>query len=202
LEQRGDLALTCSSTRESIIMSKLKLGLMLCAALLATGCVSESTYKAEVQTANNYSALNQQLSAQLRGDQAEIVEMQDQLKVTLIDSILFPEGDWKLNATGERVLAKIAPTLANLPGQQIVVQGFTDNVPIGPELRSRFPSNLELSTARANDVARYLMAKGVSQNTISTQGFGDEHPVASNDSPEGRAKNRRVEIVIKAASQQ
>jgi chemotaxis protein MotB len=182
-------------------MSKLKLSLVLCAALLATGCVSESTYKAEVQTANNYSALNQQLSAQLRGDQAEIVEMQDQLKVTLIDSILFPEGDWKLHATGERVLAKIAPTLASLQGQQIVVQGFTDNVPIGPELRARFPSNLELSSARADDVARYLTQKGVPASTISAQGFGEERPVASNGTAEGRAKNRRVEIVIKAAGQ-
>jgi chemotaxis protein MotB len=183
-------------------MSRLTSSLILCAALLATGCVSESTYKAEVQTANNYSALNQQLSAQLRGDRAEIVEMQNQLKVTLIDSVLFPEGDWKLHATGERVLAKIAPTLAKLQGQQIVVQGFTDNVPIGPELRARFPSNLELSSARADDVARYLISKGVPSKDISTQGFGDARPVASNDTPQGREKNRRVEIVIKAANQQ
>jgi chemotaxis protein MotB len=183
-------------------MSKLKLSIILSAALLASGCVTESTYKAEVQVANNYSALNQQLSAQLRGDQAEIVELQNQLKVTLVDSVLFPEGDWKLHATGERVLAKIAPTLAGLKDQQIVVQGFTDNVPIGPALRARFPSNLELSTARANDVARFLTEKGVPQSMISTQGFGEERPVASNDTAEGRAKNRRVEIVIKAASDQ
>jgi chemotaxis protein MotB len=99
------------------------------------------------------------------------------------------------------VLAKIAPTLASLQGQQIVVQGFTDNVPIGPELRARFPSNLELSSARADDVARYLTQKGVPASTISAQGFGEERPVASNGTAEGRAKNRRVEIVIKAAGQ-
>jgi chemotaxis protein MotB len=182
-------------------MSKLKLSFMLCAALLASGCVSESTYKAEVQTANSYSALNQQLSAQLRGEQAQIVELQDQLKVTLIDSILFAEGGWTLHANGEKVLAAIAPTLSNLPGQQIVVQGFTDNTPIGPELKRRFPSNLELSSARADDVARYLESKGVPKDTISAQGFGEQRPVASNDTPQGRAANRRVEIIIKAASQ-
>lgn len=182
-------------------MSKLKLSLVLCAALLATGCVSESTYKAEVQTASDYASLNQQLSAQLRGDQAEIVEMQDQLKVTLIDSILFDEGGWKLHSKGEQILAKIAPALSKLQGQQVVVQGFTDNTPIGPELRARFPSNLELSSARADDVARYLTLKGVPAGTISAQGFGEQRPVASNDTPQGRAKNRRVEIVIKAASQ-
>jgi len=178
-----------------------KLSLILCAALLATGCVSESKYKAEVQTANNYSALNQQLSAQLRGDQAQIDEMQDQLKVTLVNSILFDEGGWTLHAKGEQILAKIAPTLSSLSGQQIVVQGFTDNIPIGSELRSRFPSNLELSSARADDVARYLTMKGVPASNISAQGFGEQRPVASNDTPQGRAANRRVEIIIKAASQ-
>jgi chemotaxis protein MotB len=74
--------------------------------------------------------------------------------------------------------------------QRIVVEGFTDNVPIGPALRSRFPSNWELSTARATGVVRYLVA----------QGFGDSRPVTSNDTAQGRAKNRRVEIVIMAAS--
>ena len=73
------------------------------------------------------------------------------------------------------------------------------NVPIGPELRNRFPSNWELSTARAADVVRYLVAQGVNPNILSAQGFGDSRPVASNDAAQGRAKNRRVEIVIMAA---
>ena len=72
-------------------------------------------------------------------------------------------------------------------------------MPIGPELRSRFPSNWELSTARATDVVRYLVAQGVNPNMLSAQGFGDSQPVASNDTAQGRAKNRRVEIVIMAA---
>ena len=73
-------------------------------------------------------------------------------------------------------------------------------MPIGPELRQRFPSNSELSSARASDVVRFLAAKGVPQNIMSAQGFGDSRPVASNDTPQGRAKNRRVEIVIASAS--
>ena len=72
-------------------------------------------------------------------------------------------------------------------------------MPIGPALRSRFPSNWELSTARATDVVRYLVAQGVNPNMLSAQGFGDSQPVASNDTAQGRAKNRRVEIVIMAA---
>jgi chemotaxis protein MotB len=87
----------------------------------------------------------------------------------------------------------------SLQNQRINVEGFTDNVPIGPELRNRFPANWELSTARATDVVRYLVAQGVNPNILSAQGFGDSRPVASNDTAQGRAKNRRVEIVIMAA---
>ena len=72
-------------------------------------------------------------------------------------------------------------------------------MPIGPELRNRFPSNWELSTARATGVVRYLVAQGVNPNSISAEGFGDSRPVASNDTPQGRGKNRRVEIIIMAA---
>jgi chemotaxis protein MotB len=181
-------------------MKSIKLGLVLCAAVLAAGCVTKQTYNTEVQKADTYSALNMQLSGELSSDQAQITQLQNQLKVTLVNEVLFAEGGWTLNAKGEAALAKIAPTLAGLQGQQIVVEGYTDNVPIGPELRARFPSNLELSSARADAVVRYLVAKGVPQNIISAQGFGESRPVASNDTAQGRAKNRRVEIVITASS--
>ena len=181
-------------------MKQIKLGLVLCAAILATACVTKSTYDTEVKKADSYAALNQKLSAQLGRDEATIQDMQNQLKVTIVNEILFPEGGWTLSPKGEAALAKIAPTLSNLPGQQIIVEGFTDNVPIGPNLKGRFPSNIELSSARAGDVLRFLASKGVPMNTMSAQGFGESRPVASNDTPEGRAKNRRVEIVITAAS--
>jgi chemotaxis protein MotB len=118
----------------------------------------------------------------------------------MVNEVLFSEGGWTLSPKGEAALAKIAPTLAGLKGQQIVVEGFTDNEPIGPALKARFPSNLELSSARADNVVRYLVSKGVPSNIISAQGFGDSRPVASNSTAEGRAKNRRVDIVIAAAS--
>jgi chemotaxis protein MotB len=181
-------------------MKTIKLGSLLAALLLAAGCVSQQTYNTEVQKADTYSKLNQQLSAELSADQAQITQLQNQLKVTLVNEVLFPEGGWTLNAKGEAALAKIAPTLAALQGQQIVVEGFTDNVPIGPALKARFASNLELSSARADAVVRFLVSKGVPQGIISAQGFGESRPVASNETPQGRAKNRRVEIVIAAAS--
>lgn len=180
-------------------MSLHKIALVLCAVLAVSGCVTKQTYDKEAQLEAEYAALNKKLSAELSGDRAQITQLQNELKVTMVNEILFPEGGWRLSPEGEQTLAKIAPTLSNLPGKQIVVQGFTDNEPIGPALRAQFPSNLELSSARADNVARYLTAKGVPSNSISAQGFGEARPVANNSTPEGRAKNRRVEIVITAA---
>ncbi|MNX91358.1 putative lipoprotein YiaD precursor [compost metagenome] len=176
-----------------------KMTLVLCVVLAVSGCVTKKTYDKEAQLAAEYQALNQRLSTELNADQVRITQMQNELKVTMVNEILFPEGGWRLSQKGEQTLAKIAPTLSNLPGQQVVVEGFTDTEPIGPELRSRFPSNLELSSARADEVVRYLTSKGVPSSSISAQGFGEARPVASNATPEGRAKNRRVEIVIAAA---
>jgi chemotaxis protein MotB len=117
----------------------------------------------------------------------------------MVDQLLFPEGGWEIHRTGEGTLNRIIPTLRSLQNQRIVVEGFTDNLPIGPKLQSRFPSNWELSTTRATGVVRYLVAQGVNANSLSAQVFGDSRPVTSNDTAQGRAKNRRVEIVIMAA---
>ena len=178
-----------------------RLAVILAAALLATACVSEKTYKAEVTKANAYQTLSQQLQAELKSDQAQIQQLQNQVKLTLKDTLLFPEGGWQIHKQGEETLDKIIPTLKTVKSGRIVVEGFTDNVPIGPALRSRFASNWELSSARATDVLRYLAEKGVPKNLLAAEGFGDTRPVASNDTAEGRAKNRRVEIVISGLDQ-
>ncbi|MCB1930999.1 flagellar motor protein MotB [Accumulibacter sp.] len=173
----------------------------LAAAALTFGCVSEQTYKAEVQKTALYEQLSAKLQTELNADQAQIEQLQNEVKLTLVDQLLFPEGGWQIHRKGEETLAKIAPTLSTVQAKRIVVEGYTDNVPIGPELKKRFPSNWELSTARATDVLRYLAAKGVPQSLLAAEGFGDTRPVASNDTPQGRAKNRRVEIVISGVSQ-
>lgn len=193
----------------------LLLPVLLVIILMETSCVSKKAYQTQVTKANtdsvkasNYAALNQQLTAALSKDQAQIdnqkiqiTQLQNQLKITLVNEVVFSEGGYTLNTSGEATLASIAPTLAALSGQQIVVQGFTDNEPIIGELKLKYPTNLDLSTARANNVTQYLISKGVPATIISSQGFGEERPVATNDTEAGRAKNRRVEIVIKAAGQ-
>jgi chemotaxis protein MotB len=175
---------------------------------LSAACVTESTYKQEVQKASTlgsqneaYQKLNQQLEAEVKSDQVQIQQLQGQLKVTILNQILFPEGGWELSRAGEETLDKIIPTLRTLQNRRIEVAGYTDNVPIGPELKSRFPSNWELSTARASDVVRYLVSKGVDPKILSATGFGDSQPVASNDTAQGRAKNRRVEIILRSTGQ-
>ena len=177
-----------------------KLAIAIFAAALSA-CVSDQTYQAEVKKTATYEALSKQLQTEIKADQVQIQQLQDRLKVTMVDEILFPEGGYQLSRRGEETLQKIVPTLRGLQNQRIVVEGFTDNVPIGPELKARFPSNWELSTARATDVVRFLEAKGVPGKALAAEGFGDSRPVASNDSPAGRAKNRRVDIVITGLNQ-
>lgn len=158
------------------------------------GCVSEQRYDALEQ---KYEMMQRQLSAEIAADQVTITRLQGELKVTMRDQILFPEGGWQLNPQAKATLNKIVPSLLGLQQTRIVVDGYTDSVPIGPELRQMgIASNLELSSRRADTVVAHLQAQGVNPNLMSAQGFGDTHPVASNDTPEGRAKNRRIEVTL------
>jgi chemotaxis protein MotB len=165
-------------------------------AALLSACVSQGTYNQEVQKASTYQQLDNQLKGEVAADQAQITQLQNVVRVTLANGILFPEGGWQLNDAGKATLAKLAPVLKTLTGQKIDVKGFTDNVPIGPELRARFPNNVDLSKARAQSVADLLIAQGVPASIITVSGFGDAQPVASNDTPQGRARNRRVVMDI------
>jgi chemotaxis protein MotB len=172
------------------------LAILLGASALLSACVSQSTYNKEVAKANTYQQLDDQLKGEVAADQAQITQLQGLVRVTLANGILFPEGGWELDAKGKATLAKLAPVLKTFTGQTIVVKGFTDNVPIGAELRQRFPTNVDLSKARAQSVANELVAGGVPASMISVIGLGEADPVASNDTAQGRAKNRRVVMDI------
>lgn len=179
---------------------------ILVATAALAACVSQGSYNQEVQKADSYeqkASTYQQLSSQLKGelatDQAQVTQLQNLVRVSLANTLLFAEGGVTLEAAGEATLARIAPVLKGLTGQKIEIRGFTDNVPIGPELRAKYADNLALSKARADDVMRVLAAHGVPPATMTATGYGDAQPVASNDTPQGRAKNRRVEIDIAGA---
>ena len=159
-------------------------------ALLLGACVSQSTY--DKQTAEL-----QQARAQAATEQAQISKMQQQDKWVVAGDVLFPEGGYQLSANGRQALNQYVPKLQGLQNAKIVVYGYTDNKPVGPGLqRAGIANNIDLSSRRADNVVAYLESQGVNPNIISAKGFGDTHPVASNDTSDGRAQNRRIEIVM------
>lgn len=167
---------------------------VLCAVMLA-GCVPKSTYDKEVGFYNTERQLNAQLETEINADQVEIKQLQDRLRVTVLDELLFPEGGWQVGARGKAVLYKMVPALRDVAADhRIEVEGYTDNVSIGKHLKHRFASNWELSTARATEVVKYLQQRGVDPSRMTAAGHGEYEPVASNDTPEGRQQNRRTEI--------
>jgi chemotaxis protein MotB len=111
--------------------------------------------------------------------------------ITISDVILFPAGDARLTAGGTEIMKKIYDILAQF-SYRIKVVGHTDNIPIET---SRYPSNWELSANRACEVVRLLIDEGIDPGLLSAVGSGEYHPIAANDTPEGRARNRRVEII-------
>ena len=153
--------------------------------LLLSACVSQQQYEAVLAENNN-------LKSQIAAAQAQssFVEAGD---------LLFPEGGYRLSPAGQAELARnVVPKLKSAPpNSKFVVYGYTDNLPIGPALQQQgISDNLVLSTRRAADVASFLISQGVPASSISAKGFGDTQPVASNETPEGRAKNRRIVITI------
>jgi chemotaxis protein MotB len=165
-------------------------------ATLLAACVSQSRHQPQAPRTGTYQQLDAQLTSERAADQAQIEQLHNLVRVTLASDVLFAEGGVEPSEAGKATLAKLAPALKALVGQRVVIKGFTDNLPIGPESRQRSPSNVDLSKARADAVSAYLVGQGVPAVLISTVGLGEAHPVASNDTPQGRARNRRMEIDI------
>ena len=113
--------------------------------------------------------------------------------VQLATDVLFASGRADLSDDGAAALDRVAAILASIPDRRYQVEGHTDDVPIQT---ARFPSNWELAAARAIGVARRLVDGGVEAERVSAASFGEHRPAASNDSKEGRAANRRIEIVV------
>lgn len=113
--------------------------------------------------------------------------------VELSENILFDSGKSDLKKEGEEALTQVATVLSSIANRDFQIAGHTDNIPIKS---AKFPSNWELSTARAVEVTRFLSEKGVDSSRLSAAGYADTQPVASNTDAEGRKQNRRIEIVL------
>jgi chemotaxis protein MotB len=120
----------------------------------------------------------------------------DALTINLASSLLFDSGQDQLKGGGADALQRVGGVLKGFPEKQVHVAGYTDNVAIKGALKKKFPSNKELSDARAESAAQALRDGGVTSN-LSAAGHGETNPVASNNTTEGRAKNRRVEVIVK-----
>jgi chemotaxis protein MotB len=141
--------------------------------------------------------LVEDLKKEIADKQVQVERVRDQLRVELVDEILFDSGEAVIKPAGLEVLRRVGAILKKVQGRQIEVQGHTDNVPIVGQLAKRFPTNWELSAARATNVARFLQDEAkIDSALLSAAGFSEYRPRAPNDSEEGRRRNRRIEILL------
>jgi len=136
----------------------------------------------------------EQFRSMIESGQLRVRIVRGRMVVELPEGVLFDSGRARLKESGEETLSEVATVLKQIENRQFQVAGHTDNVPIRSR---RYPSNWELSTARAVNVARYLIDEGeVDATRLSAAGYADTQPVESNETAEGRAQNRRIEIVL------
>jgi len=131
------------------------------------------------------------------GQSLVVTQHQDRLVLTLLGQVLFESGEADLTPLGLKIMKQVGQVLATLPDKYIQVEGHTDNNPIYGRLQQQYPTNWELSTARATTVLRYLIEQTrMDPNDFGATGYADTRPVTTNETEEGRAQNRRVEIVL------
>lgn len=165
---------------------------------LHRACESElNQKKANLQElADKTARFRDKLQAEIAARNVEIENLRGQLSVRVLDKILFRSGSAEILPEGQRVLDKLADLLAT-EDDLIRVEGHTDSVPIGTTLKEKYPSNWELSGARAASVVRYFeYGKKIDPTRMEAVGFSMYRPVASGDSPQELQRNRRVEIVL------
>jgi chemotaxis protein MotB len=144
--------------------------------------------------------LELKMKEEIARGEIQLSQANGRLQVDLVDKILFDSGDAQISKRGEEVLARVGAVLANVRDRQIQVAGHTDCAPISARLVERYPSNWELSASRATNVVRFLEEKAhVPPKRLVASGYGPFHPLASNATPAGRARNRRIEILLTPA---
>ncbi|MBI3562844.1 MAG: OmpA family protein [Gammaproteobacteria bacterium] len=165
---------------------------------LHRGCSAElNQQKSSLQELEDKTArYRDKLQSEISARNVEIENLRGQLSVHVLDKVLFHSGSAVILPEGQRVLDKLAEILATEP-DTIRVEGHTDSVPIGPQLKEKYPSNWELSAARASSVVRYFEEHHkLDPSRLEAVGFSMYHPVTNGDKPDDLQRNRRVEIVL------
>jgi chemotaxis protein MotB len=165
---------------------------------LAKSVEAKSSELAELK--GTYNQLQEKMKEEIAHGDIQLTQSGGKLRVGLVDKILFDSGEASISKRGEGVLARVGAALAKLPDRQIQVVGHTDNQAINGKLKRQFPTNWELSASRALNVVRFLQQKAqVPAERMVASGHGQYQPIASNDSAGGRARNRRIEILLTPA---
>ena len=162
-------------------------------ALLLQGCVMQSTYNSMLR---QQQAIEGALQAEIIGDQVEIEQLKDGIRVKMSSALLYGEGAVELAPKGVAALNKVAPQFA-ADTYEIDVVGNTDDLPIERAFAERYPTNWELAGERAVVVVRHLQSRGVDPGRMRAISAGQYHPVASNGTAAGRAENRRTELLLR-----
>ena len=162
---------------------------------------SQSTIEKQTKVIRDLHAtrikIESSLKEQIENQEIKLEEIEGKLKVTLVDKILFDTGKVEIAKRGKEVLLQLADTLRENKDQNIVVEGHTDDVPIGLGLIEKYPTNWELSAVRAVGVVRFLQEKGwLEPERLTATGYSYYKPVATNDTAAGRRQNRRIEIIL------
>jgi chemotaxis protein MotB len=165
--------------------------------LVLSGCVWKSDYDALQAQNQQLQSQNQQLQSELAANKAQVARLQHAIAYTVNSDMLFKSGSWEMTDRGKELIARLSGKLAPTPQNKLIVSGYTDNAPIGPRLKQQgVTTNQELSQKRADAVMQFLISQGVRPEMVAAQGFGESDPVAPNDTPQGRAQNRRVVLSV------
>ena len=202
LEQHEDLALEqakCVEETNRLRMSESRLGTRLAdqSVELVRSQQELDTARAELdRLTSTYTTLMSDLEAEVASGQIQIEQLREGIRVNVSDDILFASGSTQLDPVGQAVLTKVAAQLSELD-HDIQVQGHTDDRKLRGTLRQQFPSNWELAAARAGEVIRLFQRSGIDGERLTLISFASYDPIASNDDPDDRAQNRRIEIRLK-----
>ena len=148
------------------------------------------------KVSSTYESLLEKMKSEISQGQVTISELKGKLTVNMVDSILFDSGKAEVKKGGLEILGKVVSILKGVSDKSIRIEGHTDDVQISRALAQRYPTNWELSAARAINVTRFLQDQGIDPANLSAVAYGEWKPVATNDTAEGKAKNRRIEIIL------
>jgi chemotaxis protein MotB len=162
--------------------------------------LSQTVQEQEAELAKlkaTYDDLQDKMKAEIANGAIRLSQNEGRIQVDLVDKVLFDSGDASISARGQEVLTRLGAVLGKVDDKLIQVSGHTDDSPPSQKLQGTFPTNWELSVARAVNVVRFLQDKGgVPAKRMVAAGYGEMRPVAANATPQGRARNRRIEVLL------